>query len=211
VGFVVLRGTGCVTWPDDIQSGLNRPHLTVSDAGHDTGAMVVAAESADADAAVAPDAGAELRPSGPKDCPSQTVDWTVDSAACSAPSGDPLADGASRPITDSTLDPTGSVTITCSAGTLMLSIPVCEPPKVFDVSGPTGCVRGYCDARAKTCGGVDPEAAKAICVFKGYADQTAFTTAPGKNGAAQCSADGVSCYNSLNTCNTIFASVTCRH
>jgi hypothetical protein len=198
--------TACVTWPDDIQSGLNRPRAP------NAGASDARAAVLDGGTEQLVDGGpTNSIEAGPTDCPAQDVTWTAEASSCSATLPQVLLDGTSRELTDSTVPDTGKVSVLCSRGTLVFSTVVCEPPRVFDVSGPTGCVRGFCDAvKAGTCSG-DPARAKALCIYKGYADQVDFKTAPGTIGGLQCTAGGESCYTSQNACNAIFTSVTCRH
>ena len=149
-------------------------------------------------------------PSGP--CAAQTASWTVGGSSCTAATS-LLSDGASATLTDSTPDDTGSVTVICVAGKLTYSGAVCEPPKVFDVNSPTGCINGYCKGViGGQCGQPDPTKATAFCVFKGYAAYTTFETGPGVVNARQCSADGTGCFTNANaSCNIILTSVTCRH
>jgi hypothetical protein len=196
---------GCVSWPDDIEANAyGRPLNQAPEAG---------AQANPPDAGVPPpDAAADPPPTlAPSPCPTQDFTWNSGASSCTASSGDALAPGASRDIVDSTVSDTGKVTITCINGALVPSNVICEPPKTFDVSGPTGCVHGYCDAASTAgCGIPDPKRATDICVLKGYADQISFTKAPGTN-SSQCNANGTACYQSANACNVILTSVTCRH
>lgn len=80
----------------------------------------------------------------------------------------------------------------------------------FNVASSTGCVNGYCNC---VTGGqlyvpYQPSAA-AICVFKGYADVTTFTTQNGPVGSPQCSAGGGGCYINQNPGNIICSVVNC--
>ncbi|MBK6692855.1 MAG: hypothetical protein IPG50_11735 [Myxococcales bacterium] len=90
-----------------------------------------------------------------------------------------MAPDASKKPTDSVPTDTGFVTVNCLGGVLVRSGAVCVTPQVVDVRGPTGCVNGYCSAAAGECGVADPNAATAICVAKGFATQTTFTTMEG--------------------------------
>jgi hypothetical protein len=145
-------------------------------------------------------------------CPVQDVTWQVDGSTCSAPSSSILAPEGSQILTDSTPPETGSTTITCTKGHLVPSSSVCEPPRVFDVDSPSGCVNGYCQGSGAGCGVPEPSFAKQFCIAQGYADETDFSTAAGPNNQRQCTAGGVSCFNNLNgNCNLILASVSCRH
>lgn len=115
-------------------------------------------------------------------------------------------------LTDSTPSDTGTIIATCSNGKLLLSAGLCEPPKVFSVGNPSGCINGYCKAGSGQCGVASPQLAKALCVYKGYATATAYQTQPGPDGGKECLADGSGCFTNLNpSCNIVFSSVTCIH
>jgi hypothetical protein len=160
----------------------------------------------------AADAGDASVDTAPAQCDPQTVTWSAGASSCSAPSGSALAPGASQLITDSVGPETGTVTITCTAGALTLANAICVPPQVIDVHSPTGCVHGYCSAAISgVCGSSDPAKATAICKFKGYNTLTASTITSGPL-AAECNADGSSCFQNANSsCNTVFSTVTCTY
>jgi hypothetical protein len=186
----------------------------VRDARADTHSPTIDSGPTVTDDDAGPDADVPPIEAGPRDCPTQDVSWNVSSASCTTSSVSVLLDGQSRVITDSQVTDTGTVKITCNAGVLQQSEPLCEPPKAFDVSGPSACVLGYCDATALSgvCGAVANFKASLICQWKGYADQVSYTTEPGPGNATVCGANGQGCYTSQNpTCNPCFATVTCRH
>jgi len=145
-------------------------------------------------------------------CDSQTVTWSAGASSCSASSGNAMDPGASQLITDSVGPETGTVTITCTGGTLIVTNPICVPPQVIDVHSPTGCVHGYCSAAISgVCGSSDPNKATAICKFKGYNVCSASTITSGPL-TAECNADGSSCFQNANSsCNTVFNTVTCTY
>lgn len=82
--------------------------------------------------------------------------------------------------------------------------------QTFSVNSSTGCVNGFC--ACVTPGQLyvpyRPSAA-AICVVKGYADVTTFTTAGGSRGQNHCSADGLSCFVNQNPGNIVCDQVSC--
>ncbi len=80
----------------------------------------------------------------------------------------------------------------------------------FNVNAANGCVNGYCACVTGGQLGV-PHApsALAICTLKGYSTLVTFSTGAGIRGAAQCSADGASCFINANVGNIICTSVTC--
>ena len=69
------------------------------------------------------------------DCPAQTITWTDAGNTCSTMTAF-LTDGGTATITDPAPDPSGSVSVTCSGGSLIQSSPTCSggtPPP------PAGC------------------------------------------------------------------------
>lgn len=79
-----------------------------------------------------------------------------------------------------------------------------------NVLAANGCVNGYCACVKNGQLGVgDPASAEAICIFKGYTSLVSFTTSAGIRGAAQCSANGASCFINQNSGNVICAEVVC--
>jgi hypothetical protein len=199
---VVLSTLRCVSWPDDVMGGgssLPRPDTGLHD---DAGGVIPNPK---------PDAGP--REAGPSDCPAQVVTWQGDGGStCEVALEAGVAAGDSIALNDPVVPDTGNATAVCGNGTFTLSSTICEPPRRFDVSGPTGCVRGYCEAVVGgQCGVPDPKKAKAICVFEGYADEVGYDTLNGVPNSTQCLAGGTSCYTSLATCNIMFTMVQCRH
>jgi hypothetical protein len=184
---------------------------TASDAGGGGDPDVAVPENAPP--VLLPDAG----DAGDLGCSEQDVTWTVDAASCSAPSGTALEAGAQLTLDDhDTSDPgkdTGKVTVTCSGGALVPSSAVCEPPRKFNLSSASACGNGFCmGVTPGQCGVPSPDRAKAICVKKGYVDQTGFDTSPSTPGTNLCLADGVTCAVTANgPCNIIFTAVFCRH
>lgn len=80
----------------------------------------------------------------------------------------------------------------------------------FNVLSSQGCVSGYC--ACVTAGQLnvpDRNQARAICLFKGYADVTTFTTSPGPINALQCSANGSGCFANANPGNIVCSQVDC--
>jgi hypothetical protein len=185
---------------------------SLSDAGAGDAAQVDIVEDVP-DVILPSDAG----PPADLGCDEQDFTWTVDAASCSAPSGAALDAGSQVTLDDhDTTDPgkdTGKVTVTCSGGVLVPSGAVCEPPRKFNLSSSTACGNGFCmGVTPGQCGVPSPDRAKAICVKKGYADQTGYDTAPSTVGTNLCLADGVTCAVTQNgPCNIIFTAVFCRH
>ena len=180
-------------------------------------AAATAAADPAVDVGVAEDASAvvlaDAADAGDEGCQAQQVDWTVDGGSCSAAFDGNLDAGGGVTLDDHELSDTGRVTVTCSGGALVLSDAVCEPPRKFNLSSPTACGNGFCmGVTPGQCGVPDPDRAKAICVKKGYVDQTGFDTAPSTPGTNLCLADGVTCAVTQNaTCTIIFTAVFCRH
>lgn len=183
--------------------------ISISDAETDSSVPLDDGAALGDSAPLQDDANADARAT---DCPTQLVTWTVGVRTCSVTSGGLMAPDASKKLTDSVPTDTGFVTVNCLGGVLVRSGAVCVTPQVVDVRGPTGCVNGYCTAAAGECGVADPNAATAICVAKGFAAQTTFTTMEGPDGANQCGATGGGCFVNANpTCNIVFETVTCRY
>lgn len=159
------------------------------------------------------DGGAPEAEPPPTDCPDEPVTWTVGSSTCTAQLGGVLVLGTSRVLGDSSLDDTGTVTVTCAKGKLVTSAAVCEPPKELDVGSLQGCINGYCSASVGgVCGSTDPAKADAICKQRGYAAAASSTTMFGPTGVPLCAADGTGCFVNQNAlCNRAFKTVTCRH
>jgi hypothetical protein len=158
------------------------------------------------------DAGTVADGAAPSGCAKQNVTWSADASMCSA-SADELDEGASEIVTDSELDDTGTVKVTCTGGQLVTSGVVCEPPHLFDLNSATACGGGYCGAAVpKSCGTPDVSVAKEICILKGYADVTTYETEQVPNGSKECTADGSFCSTSQNSqCNIVWKTVTCKH
>jgi hypothetical protein len=195
----------CVSWPDDVMGGGESLPSEAGTVHHDSGTTITAVTSGDDD-----DDGAVPQP---VNCAAQVVTWTGDGGvSCDVALEAGVAYAASVTLEDSVVPDTGNVTATCSGGVFRLTNAVCEPPHLFDVSGPKGCVNGFCEAVLDgNCGTADPAKAKAICIFLGYADQVGFDTTNGSPNQTQCLAGASRCRINQAACNIIFTKVTCRH
>lgn len=98
-----------------------------------------------------------------------------------------------------------------SAGrTIVVQASAQPTTETFNVDSANGCVNGYCGCVVSGQPFVaNADAARAICVHKGYTNMSTFQTRPGLSGQHHCAADGTGCFTNAYGGNLVCTVVTC--